>query len=83
MSSTFAEFQFMINQTNFEVATLLEMWLKNVKHFPEYVRLSSYEFAYRNRDKKFDRGIRIYKRDTIEFKVRNDISKLDESIEHL
>ena len=38
-----------------------------------------YEFAYRNRDEKCGGGVGIYIRDTIEFKVRNDISKLDES----
>ena len=38
-----------------------------------------YEFAYRNRDEKCGGGVGIYFRDTTEFKVRNDISKLDES----
>ena len=43
MSSTFGEFQFMINQTNFDVVTLSETWLKNDKYLIEYVRLSGYE----------------------------------------
>ena len=59
MSSTFAEFQFVINQTNFDVAALSEMWLKNVKNLLEYVRLPSYKFAYRNWDEKCGRGVRI------------------------
>ena len=83
MSSTFDEFQFMINQTKFDVITLSETWLKNDKHLLEYVRLPGYEFAYRNRDEKRGGGVGIYIRDTIEFKVRSDISKLDDSIEHL
>ena len=82
MSSTFDEFQFMINQTNFGVITLSETWLKNDKQSLEYVRLPGYEFAYRNQDEKRGGGVGIYIRDTIEFKVRNDISRLDESIEH-
>ena len=45
MSSTFDEFQFMINQTNFDVITLSETWLKNDKHLLEDVRLPGYEFA--------------------------------------
>ena len=83
MLSTFDEFQFMINQTNFDVITLSETWLKNDKHLLEYDRLPAYEFAYRNRDEKRGGGVGISIRDTIEFKVRNGISKLDESIEHL
>ena len=83
ISSTFDEFQFMINQTNFDVITLSETWLKNDKHLLEYVRLPVYEFAYRNRDKKRGGGKGIYVRDTMKFKVYNDIWKLDESIEHL
>ena len=83
MSSTFDEFQFMINQTRFDVITLSETWLKNDKHLIEYVRLPGYEFAYRNRDEKHGGGVGIYIRDTIEFKLRSDISKLDDSIEHL
>ena len=83
MSSIFNEFKFMINEINFDVITLSETWLKNDKHLLEYVRLSGYEFAYRNRDEKRGGGVGIYTRDTIEFKVCNDILKLDESIEYL
>ena len=67
----------------FEVITLSETWLKNDKHLLGYARLPGYEFAYRNRDEKRGAGVEIYIRDTIEFKVRSDISKLDDSIEHL
>ena len=83
VSCNFDEFQFMINQTNFDVITLSKTWLKNNKHLLEYVRLPSYEFAYRNRDEKRSGGVGTYIRDTIELKVCNDITKLDESIEHL
>ena len=76
--STFDNFQFMINQTNFDVIALSEKWLKNDKHLLECVRLPGYEFAYRNRNKKRGGGVGIYIKDTIEFKLRNDISKLDE-----
>ena len=59
------------------------MWLKNDKYLLEYVRLSGYEFSYWNRDEKRGGGKGIYIRDTTKFKVRSDISKLDDSIEHL
>ena len=70
MSSTFDKFQFMINQTNFDVITLSETWLKSAKHLLKNVRLPGYEFAYRNRDEKLGGGVGTYIRDTIEFKVR-------------
>ena len=63
MSSTFDEFQFMINQTNFDVIALSETWLKNDKHVLEYVRLPGFEFAYRIRDEKIGGGVGIYIRD--------------------
>ena len=37
MPSSFAGFQLMINQTDFDVITLSETWLKNDKHLLEYV----------------------------------------------
>ena len=45
--------------------------------------MNGYEFVYRNRDEKRGGGVGIYTRDMIEFKVNSDISKLDDSIEHL
>ena len=67
MPSLFDTFKFMINQTNFDVITLSETWLKNDKHLLEYVRLPGYEFAYQNRgDVKPGRAVGIYIRDTIE-----------------
>ena len=60
MSSNFDEFQLMINQTNLDIITLSETWLKSDKHLLEYVRLSDYEFAYRNRDEKRGGSVEIY-----------------------
>ena len=72
MSSTFDEFQCMINQTNVDVIALSQTWLKNDKHL-EYIRLPGYELAYQNRDEKRGWGVGIYIRDTLEFKVSDDV----------
>ena len=72
MSSTFDEFQCMINQTNVDVIALSQTWLKNDKHL-EYIRLPGYESAYQNRDEKRGWGVGIYIRDTLEFKVSDDV----------
>ena len=50
--STFNEFQFMIHETKFDIITLSETWVKNQKHFLEYVNLPGYKLSYRHRNKK-------------------------------
>ena len=76
-------FEYMINQANFDVITLSKTLLKNDKYLLEYFRLHGYEFTYRNRDEKRGGGVEIYIRNTMGFKVRNGISKFNESIGHL
>jgi len=82
MNSTFDEFQFMISEMKFDIITLSETWLKNDKNLLEYVKVPGYEFVYRNRDEKRGGGVGIYIKETINFKIRNDIVKIDETIEH-
>jgi len=83
MTSTFDEFQLMVHQTKFDIITLSKTWLKNDRHLLEYVKLPGYNFTYRNRDEKRGGGVDIYIKDTIQFKIRNDIVNVDKSIEHL
>jgi len=72
MSSTFDEFQVMLKQHQFDIITLSETWLKDNKHLLEYVKLSGYNFSFKNRDNKRGGGVGVYIKDTIEYKVRND-----------
>ena len=77
MSSIFDEFQFMINQTKFDIITLSETWLKNDKHLLGYVTLPGSEFAYRNRDEKRGGGVGIFIKDTIEswkYNIRRNVN---------
>ena len=60
MTSTFDEFQFMVNESKFDIITLSETWLNNDKHLLEYVNLPGYKFFYRNRDGKRGRGVGVY-----------------------
>ena len=41
-----------------------------------------YSFCYKNRDERRGGGIGIYIKDTIKYKERQNLSKLDETIEH-
>ena len=83
MTSTFDEFQFMVNGSKFDIITLSKTWLKNDKHLLEYVSLPGYKFSYRNRDEKRGGGVGVYIKDCITYKIRNDIISLDDSLEHL
>ena len=83
MTSTFDEFQFMVNKLKLDIITLSETWLKNDKHLLEYVNLPGYKFSYRNRDEKRGGGVGEYIKDCITYKIRNDIIGLDNSLEHL
>ena len=83
MTSTFDEFQFMVNKLKLDIITLSETWLKNDKHLLEYVNLPGYKFSYRNRDEKRGGGVGVYIKDCITYKIRNDIIGLDNSLEHL
>ena len=81
MTSTFDEFQFMVNDSKFDIITLSETWLKNDKHLLEYANLPGYKFCYRNRDEKRGVGAGLYIKDCITY--RNKIISLDNSLEHL
>ena len=83
MTSTFDEFQFMVNESKFDIITLSETWLKNDKHLLEYVNLPGYKFSYRNRDEKRGGGVGVYIKDCITYKIRSDIISLDDSLEQL
>ena len=59
MTSTFGKFQFMVNESKFNIITLSETWLKNDKHLLEYVNLLGYKFSYRNQDEKRGGGVEV------------------------
>ena len=50
MTSTFDKFQFMVNESKFDIITLSETWSKKDKHLLEYVNLPGYKFSYKNRN---------------------------------
>ena len=71
MTSTFDEFQFMVNESKSDIITLSETW--NDKHLLEYVNLPGYKFSYRNRDEKRGGGGGVYIKDcSITCKIRNE-----------
>ena len=83
MTLAFDQFQFMVNESKFDIIVLSETWLKNDKHLLEYVNLPGYKFSYRNRDEKRSGGVGVYIKDCITYKIRSDIISLDDSLEQL
>ena len=83
MASTFDEFQFEVNELNFDIITLSKSWLKNDKHLLEYVILPGYKFPYMKRNEKWGGGVSVYIKDCITYKIRNDIISLDDSLDYL
>ena len=83
MSSTFDEFQLMVYHHTFDIITLSETWLRNDTNLLQYVQIPGYSFRYKNRDEWRGGSVGVYIKDTIKYKERQDLSKLDEGIEHM
>ena len=83
MSSTFDEFQLLFHHHPFDIITLSETWLRNNTNLLQYVQIPGYSFCYKNRDERRGGGVGMYIKATIKYKERHDLSKLDETIEHV
>ena len=83
MSSTFNEFQVMINENQFGIVTLSEWWLRDNKHLLDYVKIPGYNFVYENREQKRGGGVGAYLKEELDFKIREDLNRLDKTIEQL
>ena len=85
INSTFDEFNVMLNIHKFDVISLSETWLKGNPHQLEYIQIPGYNFENNDRDlPNVDRGggVGFYIRENIKYKVRKDLEKIDNSIEH-
>ena len=83
MISTFNEFLLTVSQYSFDVFTLSETWLKNNPYLLEYVSIPGYSAVFRNRDAIKGGGVGAYIRESLHFKRREDIEKLQPDFEHL
>ena len=83
MVSSFDEFNVMLQEHPFDILTLSETWLKDDVNLLNYVQIPGYKFSYKNRNERRGGGVGLYIKDSIEYKVRHDLNKIDESIEHL
>ena len=83
MSFTFDDFQVMINENHFDIVTLSETWLRNNKHLLDYAKIPRYNFVYRNRERKRGGGVEAYLTEELDFKISEDLNRLDTPIKQL
>ena len=83
MSSTFDEFQIMINENQFDIVTLFKTSLNDNKHLRDYVKIPDCNFVYKNREQKRDGGVGAYLKEELDFKIRQDLNRLDTTIEQV
>ena len=81
--SNFDEFSYMLSTNAFDVMSISETWLKDDSNLLQYVTIPGYRFEYKNRDTRRGGGVAFYLKDHLQYKVRNDITRLDDQIEHL
>lgn len=77
--SSLTEFKQMIEDYNFDIVCVTETWLQN-KTQEKYVQIPDYVFKGNHRGSKGG-GVGIYLKESITFKERTDIPKIDPSIE--
>ena len=83
LPSSFDKFSYMMNKYNFDIVALSETWLKNNKTQLEYVQIDGYKSEFKNRESKSGGGVGFYIKKHMNFNVRHDLRKTDESIEIL
>ena len=82
ISSTFTEFEKLMNTYKFDIITLSETWLKDDKNLLNHVKIPGYKPEYNHRATRGG-GVGMYIRTEIKYKPRKDIMRFDPGIEHL
>ena len=81
LALTFDAFHLMLENHKLVIVALSETWLKDNKHQNEYVQIPGYNTIFRNRENKKGGGVGFHVKDHPSFTLRNDITKMGDSIE--
>ena len=81
--STFNEFSLFCENYDFDLLCLSETWLRSNKHLLDYVKLSSFDLLYNNRESIKGGGVACYVKSHIKYKRRKDIEQKFPNLEHL
>ena len=66
--STFNEFSLFCKNYDFDLQCLSETWLRSNKHLLDYVKLSSFDLLYNNRESTKGGGVACYVKSHIKYK---------------
>ncbi|EDO28986.1 predicted protein [Nematostella vectensis] len=83
MLSSFNEFQVLVSQLPMDIITMSETWLKDNSALLDYAALPGYTALFRNRENTRGGGVGAYISESIQYKRRKDIEKLQPDMEHL
>ena len=83
MVSTFDELLVTIKEYPFDVVAMSETWMKNNPHLLQYVSIPGYTNLFRNRDEIRGGGVGLYIKNSINFKRRTDIEKIEPELEQM
>ena len=83
MVSSFDEFTLFVDKYSFDIIAVTETWLKNDPNLLEYVKIDGYNMHYNNRVDRRGGGVGIYIKESIKYKLRDDITRSDQELEHL
>ena len=83
MVSLFDDFHVMLQEHPFNILILSETWSKDDVNLLKYVQIPGYKFSYKNWNERRGGSVGLYIKDSNEYKVLHELSKIDESIEHL
>ena len=71
----------MLENHKFDIVALSETWLKDNKYQYQHVQIPGYNTMFRNRENKKGGEVCFYLKDHLNIILRNDITKMDDSIE--
>ena len=83
MVSTFDELLVTIREYPFDVIAMSETWMKNNPHLLQYVSIPGYTNLFRNLDEIRGGRVALYIKNSINFKRRTDIEKIEPELEQI
>ena len=81
MVSSFSEFHLTLREHHFDILALSKKCLKDDVNLLKYVQIPGYKFNCKNLNERRGGGVGLFIKDSVEYKVRHDLNKIDKSIE--
>ena len=66
-----------------KTSVILLLYLEHDYEITDYVKLPGYNFVFRNSEQKRGGGVGSYLKEELDFKIREDLNRLDTIVEQL